>query len=128
MKAILLLTCISCLVFSGCSSKMELLPADTWSEGCAEFTPSQGAYRLVGLCCTSITFPEIKLDKGRAFSVKATYYTFNGAGIINFPLTVNGQLSNDGSTLTLKYSINSTLTVHTLKLGRATVSCDCGCN
>lgn len=127
MKAVLLLFCVSYLTLSACSSKLEPLPENVWSEGCAQFSRYQGSYKLLGLCCTSIIFPEIKLDKNKAFSVRATYSTFNGAGTTDLPLTVDGQLSDDGNTLTLKYSVNSVLTVNTLKLGRAIVSCDCGC-
>lgn len=134
MKAALLLCFLICVFYSGCSFKesspsfREPLPTDTWSQGCAEFALYQGTYRLSGLCCTSITFPQISTDKNRSFAVKATYYTFNGADIINFPLVVDGRLSPDGTTLTLSYSINSTLTTHTLKSGKAIVSCDCGCD
>jgi hypothetical protein len=128
MKTVSLLIFIACAFGFGCSSKTEPLPTDTWSQGCIELAPYQGTYKLSGLCCTSINFPQLRLDKNRAFSVKGTYYTFNGAGIINFPLVVNGQLSPDASTLSLSYSINSTLTTHTLKPGDAIVSCDCSCN
>ena len=127
MKLALLLLFVSCVLWSGCSPK-DLLPNNTWSQGCAEFAPYQGTYRLSGLCCTNIVFPQISLDKNQSFSVKATYYTFNGAGTINFPLVVDGKLSPDRKILALSYSINSALTIHTLKLGRPIVSCDCGCD
>ena len=131
-KTALLLFCINWVVFSGCSSKTEPrtepLPSLTWAQGCVELAPDQGTYRLTGLCCTSISFPSINLNKNRTFSVTATYFTFNGAGFINFPVVVNGDLSPDESTLILNYSINSTLTSHTLKLGQPKVSCDCGCD
>jgi len=49
-------------------------------------------YRLSGLCCTSITFPQIRMGKNQSFTVDATYYTFNGAVISNVPVVVVGGL------------------------------------
>ena len=106
----------------------QLLPSDTWSQDCVELAPYQGTDRLTGLCCTSITFPQIDLGKNRFFLVIATYYTFNGTGLINFPLVVNGELSAGGKVLTLSYWINGALTTHVLKRGKAVGSCHCVCD
>ena len=127
MKTISFLLFANYVFLSTCSFG-QLLPTDTWSQDCVELAPYQGTYKLSGLCCTSITLPQIDLDKTRFFLIIAMYYTFNGAGIINFPIAVNGELSLDRKTLILNYSINSILYTHILKPGKATTSCDCVCD
>ena len=136
MKRCLLIIILSYLILSGCSPKSEPsptgpgspLPTDTWSQSCVELSPYQGINRLRGMCCSYVTFPNVSLDNNRSFSVAGTYYTFNGAGYINYPVTLSGKLSADATTLTISYSVNGVLSTYTLKPGQATASCYCGCD
>lgn len=104
------------------------LPHQVWSADCVQLSPRQNGYRIDGICCTYILLPAIALNRNRRFSVDADYHTFNGAGFIKFPTVLTGQLSGDGQTLTISYSVNSVLTTHTLKPGRAPATCFCGCD
>lgn len=114
-------------LFIGCTTK-DPLPADRWSEGCVELAPYSAGYRLSGICCSYILLPTINLNRDHNFSVKAEYYTFNGASFVAIPTVINGQLSPDGKVLTITYLLNSTVTTHVLQAGQATVSCHCGCD
>ena len=114
------------MLLIGCSSK-DPLPVNTWSEGCVELTPSKDGYRISGICCAYVSLPGIILN-GHAFTVKADYYTFNGASFVPIPIVVNGKLSSNGKVLVITYSVHSTTTTHTLRPGNATSFCYCGCD
>ncbi|GAB4051819.1 hypothetical protein [Spirosoma litoris] len=112
----------------GCSPKTDPLPVDTWADGCIELAPYQGAYRLTGVCCEYITLPDIKLDSKGAFATKGTYSTFTGAGFADSPILIQGQLAPNGAALTISYTVNATLATYTLKPGKRTMACLCGCD
>ncbi|CCH54001.1 hypothetical protein BN8_03138 [Fibrisoma limi BUZ 3] len=127
-KPVALLLIVYCAFIVGCSSRTEVLPADTWSEGCVELAPYQNGYRLNGMCCSYILMPTLRIDRNQTFTVKASYYTFNGAGFIDIPTNVRGELSPNRRTLTLRYTVNGSTTTHTLEPGRARMYCLCGCD
>lgn len=114
------------LILLSCNPK-DPLPTNTWSQGCAQLTPDSQGYRLSGMCCAYLTLPQLELNKNRQFSVKANLFTFTGAGFASVPITVNGELSSDESTLTISYSTNSMTTTYQLRPGIAKIACDCGC-
>ncbi|WP_147368023.1 hypothetical protein [Fibrisoma montanum] len=128
MKPIVLFLLACCTFAVGCSSQTEVLPTDTWSDGCVELAPYQNGYRLNGICCSYILMPSLRIDRNQTFAVKASYYTFNGAGFIDMPADVRGELSPDGRTLTLRYTVNGSTTTHTLEPGSARMACLCGCD
>ncbi|GAB4016266.1 hypothetical protein [Spirosoma koreense] len=128
MRTVLRLLCIIWALAFSCSPKSDPLPADRWAEGCIQLAPYEGAYRLSGMCCSYVSIPEIKLDPNRTFVSKGTFSTFTGAGFADFPATVSGQLSADGTTLTISYYVNSFQTTYTLRAGQAAVACLCGCD
>ncbi|WP_461068703.1 hypothetical protein [Spirosoma horti] len=100
---------------------------DTWSQGSIQLAPDPQGFRLSGLCCAYVILPKIELSKKKQFSVKADFFTFNGAGFASVPAIVKGELSNDGNTLTISYSMNSVVTTYALRPGPATVASTCGC-
>lgn len=103
------------------------LPANTWSVSCAQLAPDSVGFRLTGICCAYVVFPEIKLNQRRQFSVNADYYSFNGAGFSRIPITASGELASDDNKLTLNYSMGSAVTTYHLRPGKATLICDCAC-
>ncbi len=128
MKKILVL-CLSILVNTfGCHSETNVLPANTWSNGCMQLAPELEGYRLTGVCCEYVQMPKVALRGNNTFSVEGSYHSFTGAGFSNTPVQLTGYLSSDGNTLRIDYTINAHPVSYTLKLGPATASCTCGCD
>lgn len=128
MKNRLILLTAIVIIFAGCHSETNVLPADIWSRNCIQLAPDQDGYRLTGMCCAYALIPKITLTKNGVFSVNGTYHTFTGAGFDSRPLAVEGYLSPDGKVLTIKYTVNSNSVTLLLSPGMATVSCYCGCD
>ncbi|GAB3889276.1 hypothetical protein GCM10028825_23610 [Spirosoma agri] len=112
----------------GCRTTVDVLPTDTWSEGCIALTPYQGAYRLSGMCCEYLLLPALELTKSKLFVVRGSYHSFTGAGFSNVPIQVKGQLSADEKELVIAYSLNSTPVTHRLAPGPAKTACTCFCD
>ena len=128
MKSRLLFFSTLVAVSMGCQGTSEVLPTDIWSEGCIELAPYQGDYRLAGMCCEYLLLPTLELTKSKSFAVKGSYHSFTGAGFSNVPIQVRGQLSPDGTELTIGYSLNASPVTHKLTAGRAKLACQCGCD
>lgn len=126
MRNIALYIWIAIFALSSCKSKNPL-PTETWSSGCVELAPFEGAYRLTGVCCEFVLLPIIKINEERAFKVKGSYHSFTGAGFSNIPIEISGDLSPDNKTLTLRYSVNTQENQFVLKPGKAIIMCDCVC-
>lgn len=116
------------IALTACRSKNEVLPSQIWSENCVELTPEQDGYRLSGECCEYAVLPALKINKKGAFSVEGTHHSFIGAGYNTIPIRVRGQVAEDKSTLTLRYSVNTLSKTYTFKPGPATIKCDCYCD
>lgn len=128
MKKNGLLLLVVATALTACTSKNEVLPAQIWSENCAQLTPEQSGYRLSGECCEYVMLPELKINKKGAFSVEGTYHSFIGAGYNTIPIRAVGQVAEDKSTLTLRYTVNSVSKTYTFKPGAATKQCQCYCD
>jgi hypothetical protein len=127
MKKVLLVLTMGWALGS-CYRQADLLPIDTWTNGCATLAPSQGAYRLQLECCSYVMLPSIKL-RNRSFVQTGTYYTYTGAGYADSPARVTGQLSTDGRTLTVSYQVNTQSVTRTLQAGtQAAALCLCSCD
>jgi hypothetical protein len=116
------------IILSSCNSKTDVLPTEIWSAGCVELAPNQGEYRLSGMCCAYVLFPELKLTRKGSFKVNGTYHAYTGAGYSSIPIEIDGTLSSNRETLTLRYSVNSDPKIHQLQPGPALVSCYCACD
>lgn len=121
----LLLLIWACLA---CTREKEPLPAESWSSGCIELSPHNDDYRLAGMCCAYLILPTLQLDRNQSFYVKGRYNVFTGAGYAETPVVVSGRFIRPDNSLIMEYTINGQTITHTLKPGRATVACYCGCD
>lgn len=111
-----------------CGSETNVLPANTWSNGCIQLAPDPEGYRLTGVCCEYVQIPKIALLGNNTFSTEGSYHSFTGAGYSNTPIQVTGYLFPDGNTLMINYGLNASSASYVLKLGPSTVTCDCYCD
>lgn len=128
MKKILILNVFILTLSFGCRSETNVLPANTWSNGCIQLAPNPEGYRLTGECCAYVQMPKVALLANNTFLVEGSYHSFTGAGFSNIPIQVTGSLSPDGNMLAIKYGQGAGFASHTLKLGPVTIACNCYCD
>ena len=128
MKNIAILLCFVSLAMTGCKPQTDVLPQGIWSEGCAQLSPDTAGYRLSGMCCTYVLFPNKLISANGALTVKGSTHSFTGAGFSNDPIDITIQKTVDGA-LVLSYPLPSVAapTVFQLTPGPAIVACDCFC-
>ena len=128
MKRLYLILLAIILCLNSCKSKNEISPEEVWSSGCGTFAAYQNGYKLSGLCCAYITIPKLRLYKKKSFSTDAEFYAYTGAGFSSQPIKISGNLSKDGKTLILHYTVNGTASSMELISGAAKMICDCYCD
>lgn len=134
MKNLVILLVAVILCANSCKSDsqtvQELALPTFWYDGCSNFVENESGYKHEGRCCEWVSIPKFDLKRNQKFTVEGKYnrYTqYSKEDVFDRPITISGQLSQDGKTLELDYEVDAEHMHYEMKTDDALALCNCIC-
>lgn len=102
-------------------------PKTSWRGSCSSFFQDDGVYKLSS-CCYNITFRDLTLRKGKAFSATGSYIKMSATGqATRGEVAATGSLSKDGETLLVSFDLAGMAKTMEFSTKHDGAVCDCYC-